>query len=349
MTTPGRRPRPWKAGSRPAAGLPALRRTLAAGLLGALAGGAPACGDPGEGGEDPSEPQARAVARTGPATSPGVPTATFPTLHPAAPPVSPAVAAPGPELAALLADHAGRLENARAAAEAEGRALREVDTRDEDGRVERRGLEVRDADGRWLATGPWAEAELLVDWYGPDTWTLWLGERMAGRRVGPWTCHDARGRPREGGRYEDDAQEGVWRAWHPDGSLAREGPYRHGLADGEWSWWYPNGQLMKRGHFEDDLDEGTWTFWHASGRVERRGRYEGGAPVGTWTSWHPDGSLASLGRLEPDEREHGGLRSLHDDGLRHGLRQGPWRFWHRDGRLDEARSGRYVDGERVGP
>lgn len=58
----------------------------------------------------------------------------------------------------------------------------------------------------------------------------------------------------------------------------------------------------------------------------------------------------SQGRLHGAARTwHRGHRPASEGEYVHGERQGPWRFRHPDGRLDEARSGYYENGVRVAP
>ena len=63
-------------------------------------------------------------------------------------------------------------------------------------------------------------------------------------------------------------RHGLFRAYHPDGSLASEGSYEHGQESGLRRDYHPNGQLAAEGHFEDGAEIGTWSHWSAEGEPQ---------------------------------------------------------------------------------
>lgn len=217
--------------------------------------------------------------------------------------------------------------------------------------------EERDAQGNLLAQGAYEDGERAGEWtlYYPDgavrcrgswkgdardgVWRWWYedgapkkeGTFVGGVPDGPWVEWYRNGQERHEGEWKDGAPAGTWREWREDGSLASEGTYAGGLEHGEWRSFFPGGGVemlygyragVMHGQSERRLEDGTLVWL---------GRYEDGARVGPWEFWHPDGSLAARGSYAANERS------------------GAWTFWTEDGAVDAARSGTYVEGERVGP
>jgi hypothetical protein len=83
---------------------------------------------------------------------------------------------------------------------------------------------------------------------------------------------------------------------------------------------------------------GVWTFRYVTFEPREQeqglmatGAYEQGQKTGPWRLWYPDG-----GRLAEGAFLEGRLH-------------GDWTVWTASGEVDDARSGRYERGERVGP
>jgi ribosomal protein S27AE len=53
-------------------------------------------------------------------------------------------------------------------------------------------------------------------------------------------------------------RHGLFRAFHPDGTLASEGHYEHGLESGVWRDYHANGQLAAEGTYSKGEKVGTW-------------------------------------------------------------------------------------------
>ena len=84
-------------------------------------------------------------------------------------------------------------------------------------------------------------------------------------------------------------------------------------------------------------------------------RLFGGSDQGPLVSYFGDGTKKSSFTMEDGVRS-GPAAEWHASGAKEcegryadGRREGPWTFWHADGSLDQARSGLYRHGERVGP
>jgi antitoxin component YwqK of YwqJK toxin-antitoxin module len=63
-------------------------------------------------------------------------------------------------------------------------------------------------------------------------------------------------------------REGLFQAFHPNGTLATEGIYREGLEDGAWRDFHENGLLAAAGVYRDGKEAGPWQYWNADGSVE---------------------------------------------------------------------------------
>jgi antitoxin component YwqK of YwqJK toxin-antitoxin module len=123
------------------------------------------------------------------------------------------------------------------------------------------------------------------------------------------------------------------RTWHPNGALRDEGrvDYR-GRETGVWTFWYPVGEIRERGSYDAGRRAGPWTQWYVGGqrhsRGDRRWNAEAQASLreGPWTFWYSNGQLRGVGSFEA------------------GRPVGEWTWWNHLGRLDEKRSGFYVEG-----
>jgi antitoxin component YwqK of YwqJK toxin-antitoxin module len=60
-------------------------------------------------------------------------------------------------------------------------------------------------------------------------------------------------------------RHGLFRAYHPNGSLASEGEYVDGLENGPWRDFHTNGNLAAEGLYKDGQEVGNWNFWHENG------------------------------------------------------------------------------------
>jgi len=63
-------------------------------------------------------------------------------------------------------------------------------------------------------------------------------------------------------------REGLFQAFHPNGTLASEGTYREGLEDGAWRDFHENGQLAAEGVYRGGKEAGLWQYWNADGSVD---------------------------------------------------------------------------------
>lgn len=98
------------------------------------------------------------------------------------------------------------------------------------------------------------------------------------------------------GNYEQGRKQGLFKLYHPNGSLAAQGRYHEGRQVGEWTYWYPSGQwrqVLNFGggglpvvqQFQDEnqqrlVTDGNGT-WHRD-EDGLRGRVVNGIPDGLW-------------------------------------------------------------------
>ncbi len=68
----------------------------------------------------------------------------------------------------------------------------------------------------------------------------------------------ARKKSSDGARW---IRDGLFRAFHPNGTLASEGNYSDGLEDGAWREFHENGCLASEGCYIRGMEVRPWQFW----------------------------------------------------------------------------------------
>jgi len=89
-----------------------------------------------------------------------------------------------------------------------------------------------------------------------------------------------------------DEKHGLWRQWHPNGTLHVEGTYDHSLEDGKFTWWYASGQKALAGTYVAGNRDGQWCWWHENGQKQAEGTFSEGEAIATWIWWNEDGTVA---------------------------------------------------------
>jgi antitoxin component YwqK of YwqJK toxin-antitoxin module len=56
----------------------------------------------------------------------------------------------------------------------------------------------------------------------------------------------------------EDEKHGPFRAWHPNGQVAKQGEFRYNRPVGKFLYWYPNSQKQMEGTYADGKPEGVW-------------------------------------------------------------------------------------------
>lgn len=62
-------------------------------------------------------------------------------------------------------------------------------------------------------------------------------------------------------------RDGLFQAFHPNGTLASEGSYVEGFEEGEWRDFHDNGQVAAEGAYRRGDEVGSWQFWNADGTI----------------------------------------------------------------------------------
>lgn len=60
-------------------------------------------------------------------------------------------------------------------------------------------------------------------------------------------------------------REGLFRAYHPNGTIATEGHYVDGVEDGLWRDYHENGRLAAEGTYRHGSEGPDWHYWDADG------------------------------------------------------------------------------------
>ncbi len=60
-------------------------------------------------------------------------------------------------------------------------------------------------------------------------------------------------------------RDGLFQAYHENGSLASEGTYRDGSENGIWRDFHHNGQLAAEGNYSQGNGTGQWRYWNPDG------------------------------------------------------------------------------------
>lgn len=111
--------------------------------------------------------------------------------------------------------------------------------------------------------------------------------------------------------------------------LWRESTWKDGRRHGVEVWHALFGDARARREWQEGALSGTWREWHGNGVKALECVFERGRPHGTCTAWRRDGTKRFVGTY------------------REGAKTGEWFYLERDGALDRARTGLYVDGERL--
>lgn len=177
----------------------------------------------------------------------------------------------------------------------------------------------------------------------------------------------ANGRVSSEGMLVDGRPEGTWRSFYEDGTLRSEGDRRQGRLEGTWRFYGGNGRiestidyssdkrqglvvrydtaglLMSEEPYENDLREGVARYYHANGQVHKEVPFKAGKEEGRGTEYAADGRVVALltygaGML----RRRDEINRMD----RMGLKQGPWKDFHPNGKVKWE--GSYVDDQLQG-
>ncbi|HDR05054.1 MAG TPA: toxin-antitoxin system YwqK family antitoxin [Candidatus Marinimicrobia bacterium] len=180
------------------------------------------------------------------------------------------------------------------------------------------------------------------------------------------------------GRIEDGLYQGIWRFYHPDGSLYAKGLFLDGDGlsesyvsgiprngrEGIWTFYHPNGNKSTEYTYKGRQQRGLQSEWYENGQIRRREnldtgelelwffngqkRYEGNENSASFKEWYQNGKI----KKELDVKD-GLTREWYSNGQKKSegqmigdIRNGTWYFWEKDGTLTEKIV--YDQGVRVG-
>jgi antitoxin component YwqK of YwqJK toxin-antitoxin module len=156
------------------------------------------------------------------------------------------------------------------------------------------------------------------------------GTFVKGRKHGLFTTYHENGQPKAVGAYSDGLMTGIWTFWHDNGQKESEGLYEDDRKTGPWKRWHKNAKLLSTASFKDGELEGRFQAWHDNGERREESEFKAGVKIGAYREWHANGQPACEGTI---------------DGT--GKPTGEWKYWQRDGSVDDKRTGTYEKGKRV--
>ncbi|MED5371346.1 MAG: hypothetical protein VX899_10060 [Myxococcota bacterium] len=127
---------------------------------------------------------------------------------------------------------------------------------------------------------------------------------------------------------DQGALHGMWRHFHPDGSLAMEGSYEAGEKSGAWKSLRPDGVLEWEEEYGAPGELAARWEYGVDGELRASLRFEGGRRHGRATWFFADGSPREQVSFEHGKR-HGRELAWSEEGNLE--RSGSWRFDRRDG------------------
>ena len=119
------------------------------------------------------------------------------------------------------------------------------------------------------------------------------------------------------GFYKDDVQDGEWKIWHPDGSLAEICTYKDGEKNGLYICWYSKkdgGGMKCKVNFIEGKCEGYYYTWYPNGNLHHLLYYVGNKEHGIYYQWYETGRLYNM-RYMFQGRNHGTYREWNQDGF----------------------------------
>ncbi len=119
------------------------------------------------------------------------------------------------------------------------------------------------------------------------------------------------------GLYKDEetkTQNGWFSYFYSNGNLSSMGGYINGKKEGLWISYHFNGMISDSSVYHNGAVTGTRMGWHSNGFISDSAEYSNDGKA-VYVSWFDNGSVSSAGRLVGK------------------LKDGPWQFFHNNGRL----------------
>jgi len=109
------------------------------------------------------------------------------------------------------------------------------------------------------------------------------------------------------------------------------------IRNGMFTYVYANGRLSSKGRYVNNKRQGLWLYYHNNGMMSDSTVYENGEVTGTSMGWHDNGypqdSIVVVGEVATEAHwfDNGNVSSAGHSVK--GKRVGPWKFFHKNGRL----------------
>ncbi len=78
--------------------------------------------------------------------------------------------------------------------------------------------------------------------------------------------------------YARGVQNGIYKAYYPDGKIKVKTVYANGKINGEWTWYNPEGKILIKGIYVDGVKHGYWAYKN----IKTYGRFKKGLMHRTW-------------------------------------------------------------------
>ena len=186
-------------------------------------------------------------------------------------------------------------------------------------------------------------SDSLVRYYHPNGRVSSEGRLVDGRPEGYWKSYYETGVLRSEGGRSGSLLDSTWRFYGPNGALESEIEYVADKREGPLRRYDSTGVLLSEELFSKDLREGMARYFHPNGQLHKEVPFKAGKEEGRGTEYAPDGRIVAL-------LQYGaGLLRRRDEINRvdrMGLKQGPWKEFHPNGKIKWE--GTFVDDQREG-
>ena len=114
--------------------------------------------------------------------------------------------------------------------------------------------------------------------------------------------------------YVDNLKHGIWKTFHPDGSLEAEHTYEHDVQTGPSTEYFKSGQKKISGLIgKTGYRQGKWSRYYESGQLRTQTYYEDGRKIGPEISFYENGEKKQACNLNK-QRSHGKCQLFDDVG-----------------------------------
>ena len=169
------------------------------------------------------------------------------------------------------------------------------------------------------------------------------GVLLNGKPEGFWKNYYDTGVLRSEGNRDTVLVDSLWRFYAPDGSLQNEINYAANKKNGASRSFDTTGVLVSEELYVNDLRDGMARYFHPNGIIQKEVPFKEGKEEGKGYEYAEDGRVVSLLTYGA-----GMLRRREDINRidRQGLKQGPWKEFHPNGKVRSE--GNFVDGKEQG-